>query len=467
VLTRASLAYVLMGARASQLDMAHLERLSRMADGVSVRDDIQRFIGVHSSEGGTLLRYTALKLLPLEESQHINPRFSPLHFRRNQSANSAVSSGSNSSPERERVKGRGGFDDLSPRSDDGRLPSLVFEEGEDGDTVEELVRQLFDGGATVVTAKPARVQALMENPPPPPPPLASGDGGATPRGGVARHESFDWEVLAAHVGGQESPGPKTYSTADERRRFFDRILSGPDPAGRSAFCHVLNQQRSQSTDVGAGFEDLASIMWKLLSHCQRHDDVHNAKMAMMLSQTFWHTRSGSVTSDQGGSSPARPPPAPSEGDEKGVEAGGDSGGKGEGDAEGGDDDGSLEVSRGAAADRSQREYLSKRLLNHPLWVSDEFWDQALWQCVLEQIPTIEQTKSALWHDLAAHARDELVTQVHNIIFSQAGALAHSMVEFGVAVPEAANFVARVADRHQLSESQRFMLLKHISRHRIA
>jgi hypothetical protein len=39
-----------------------------------------------------------------------------------------------------------------------------------------------------------------------------------------------------------------------------------------------------------------------------------------------------------------------------------------------------------------------------------------------------------------------------------------MLEFGVGIPEAADFICRVAERHQLSEEMKFTLLRHLFIH---
>ncbi len=57
-----------------------------------------------------------------------------------------------------------------------------------------------------------------------------------------------------------------------------------------------------------------------------------------------------------------------------------------------------------------------------------------------------------------------VLRVHNIIFSQIGAYAHSMIEFGCPKALTVQFVRRLSTSYQLSEEQRGMLLAIVSRH---
>ena len=62
------------------------------------------------------------------------------------------------------------------------------------------------------------------------------------------------------------------------------------PVGRDALLHSLNQQRSRKTEIGEGFGELSSAMWTLLDKCQHEGDARAAKMAMMLSQTFYREK---------------------------------------------------------------------------------------------------------------------------------------------------------------------------------
>jgi hypothetical protein len=69
-----------------------------------------------------------------------------------------------------------------------------------------------------------------------------------------------------------------------------------------------------------------------------------------------------------------------------------------------------------------------------------------------------------WHDLpVATERLEAVFRVHDVIFSQVMAIAHSMIELGCQKSSAREFVFRMCVIHQLSEKQRQQLLGHLSR----
>lgn len=75
-----------------------------------------------------------------------------------------------------------------------------------------------------------------------------------------------------------------------------------------------------------------------------------------------------------------------------------------------------------------------------------------------------ETYQINWHDLRNEERMEAATQVHAIVSSQVGALAHSMMEFGCGLDRTSAFVRRVAVQNQLPMSLRIMLLQHLAKH---
>ena len=192
-------------------------------------------------------------------------------------------------------------------------------------------------------------------------------------------------------------------------------------ACRASTCYAINRQRGIRTQLKSmnEFDALCKVLDAILSGCDREAaDVANAKMCMMLSQTFYYT----------------------------VESGPDNG---------------------------TRLYPKIRLCQHSLWNDDDFWTQALFQCVtdsltncgvmsnFEQLPSPQKTNvrtsdssKLKWHDLSSDERSEAASQVHAVIFAQLLALAHSMVEFGCSVDFACAFVRRLSVRHQLPLSQR-------------
>ncbi|KAK1736357.1 hypothetical protein QTG54_012957 [Skeletonema marinoi] len=124
-------------------------------------------------------------------------------------------------------------------------------------------------------------------------------------------------------------------------------------------------------------------------------DVSNAKMAMILSQTFYYIDRH--------------------------------------------DDNSVD-------DRESRVYVKNTISHHSIWSDDEFWDHALEQCVAESLQKsgvlLNYVKSSVdvravpnkcikWHDLAPSEYADAAAQVHSVVFAQLGTLAHSMLEMDV------------------------------------
>lgn len=105
-----------------------------------------------------------------------------------------------------------------------------------------------------------------------------------------------------------------------------------------------------------------------------------------------------------------------------------------------------------------RQYIREKLVLHPIWKDNGYWEQALWQCAVEQVQTIPYEKA--WHNMDKEARTESIRRVHRVIFSQMMALAHSMIELGCSRRQARDFLYRMCTEHQLSEKQRQQLLGH-------
>jgi hypothetical protein len=118
--------------------------------------------------------------------------------------------------------------------------------------------------------------------------------------------------------------------------------------------------------------------------------------------------------------------------------------------------------RGREDGGARRKYLKELLISHSLWLDGRFWEQALWQCVLDQLVMIQLEER--WHDMEPEARLEAVRRVHDVIFSQVMAIAHSMSELGCSKASAREFVYRMCVVHQLSERQQHDLLEHLNVH---
>jgi hypothetical protein len=61
-------------------------------------------------------------------------------------------------------------------------------------------------------------------------------------------------------------------------------------------------------------------------------------------------------------------------------------------------------------------YIKEILLDHAMWKDARFWEQSLWQCVMEQLQTYRF--GGAWYDLNADERIEAVKRVHDVAFSQ-------------------------------------------------
>lgn len=108
--------------------------------------------------------------------------------------------------------------------------------------------------------------------------------------------------------------------------------NGSSKARRSAICYALNSKRGTHArlDTTIQFDALCEIFAQILTGCQE-EGVSNAKMCMMLAQTFYTEGDDDATTN---------PDKPS-----------------------GED----------SSPRTRRIYAKNKLTNHPIWASDEFW----------------------------------------------------------------------------------------------
>uniref|UniRef100_A0A7S4JJ05 SBF1/SBF2 domain-containing protein n=1 Tax=Odontella aurita TaxID=265563 RepID=A0A7S4JJ05_9STRA len=234
---------------------------------------------------------------------------------------------------------------------------------------------------------------------------------------------------------------------------------------RSNACYALNTRRSLRTEISGRvrFDALCDVFGALLSGCDREEaDVANAKMCMMLAVTFYVADRDKENAKNGGSE----------------------------NEEGGD--GAVATQSEHETGRDRRVYVKSKLLSHPIWSDEDFWVQALFQCVSESLtqsgvmsnfdrPAVngggggghhathrgnqpqQSSRRIKWFDLTPDERHSAASQVHAVIFAQLSALAHSMVEFGCDVRRACAFVRTLSVRHQLPLGQRTVLLQHLVR----
>lgn len=199
---------------------------------------------------------------------------------------------------------------------------------------------------------------------------------------------------------------------------------------RQAILYELNNQRSVTTEIDDqdNFTRLCNLFDSFLTGCGRESiDVSNAKMLMILSQTFYYAEK---------------------------------------------DDGA------DAADRTTRVYVKSKISSHDIWTDDYFWDQALYQCVAESLKKSgvllnyvkpkddegkEGQKRIKWHDLSPKEFPDAAAQVHSVVFAQLGTLSHSMLELDCGITRACSFVRRLSIRYQLPLSLRITLIQHLTK----
>ena len=122
---------------------------------------------------------------------------------------------------------------------------------------------------------------------------------------------------------------------DSMTQFFESSLRPDNPearAHRASVCHALNNQRSIETRIRRNevFNTLGYMLRALLDGCSNvNSDVANAKMCMMLSETFY-------TENVSNTNIKIPPTSPS---------------------------------------RSGRLYIKSMLIDHKIWSDDGFWEQ--------------------------------------------------------------------------------------------
>jgi hypothetical protein len=221
---------------------------------------------------------------------------------------------------------------------------------------------------------------------------------------------------------------------------------------RSVMCYALNASRSQSAKIQTQiqFDAVCRVFWAILTgcHAEKSSGVLNAKMIMMLAQTFYID--------------ARVEDLRPYDDEKVM------------------DDSSRSYSSPARQERRSRLYVKNRLVDHEIWSHNYFWDDALRLQISESLTQSgvlsnferqskrasrqsewAETRKIRWYDLNYTERIEAASQVHAVVFAQLSALAHSMIEFGCGLDRSCAFVRRMAIRNQLPSSQRTMLLLHL------
>jgi len=87
-----------------------------------------------------------------------------------------------------------------------------------------------------------------------------------------------------------------------------------------------------------------------------------------------------------------------------------------------------------------------------------YWTEAFKLNVLEEVEKIAMGSSQRWPDLDEKGREDLVLQVHNIVFGTLGSFMLNMNAFGVPNVETRQFLQEMSNLNELSEEQRLMVL---------
>ena len=249
--------------------------------------------------------------------------------------------------------------------------------------------------------------------------LESGDGDHLP--GIHREMNKIFRFTDVSTGEDASP-----------EAAVEKIRGDMDSKeGREIIVNALNQYRSRKVNVGAGFIALGKLLWYLLDSAFQDNDTRCARVVMMLSQTF----------------------------HRNVEPKNDDG------VENKDKEGNKKESIDDAAAverRREREYVKTQVSSHQIWHASgcRFWEQALWQLVIEQLPTVRLEKP--WYELDMQGKEEIACQIHDVVFSQVMAISHSMKEMNCDHNNIRSFIYRMTAVHQLSEFQRHLMIEHLN-----
>eukprot|EP01138_Halocafeteria_seosinensis_P014704 gb/GECG01015010.1/.p1 GENE.gb/GECG01015010.1/~~gb/GECG01015010.1/.p1 ORF type:complete len:1040 (+),score=163.19 gb/GECG01015010.1/:1-3120(+) len=212
------------------------------------------------------------------------------------------------------------------------------------------------------------------------------------------------------------------------------------PAGRALFLRYLNTYRGKQMDVNehsmSGFDRLVQIMSWFLDACLEQSDVASAKMAMILSETFYTCLN--------------------------------------------------ERSEG------RRRYIQEGVKAHPIWLRQQFWEEAFYRSVREDAEKVfnrhAATATTLWgtnvgandsDDESTEGRSAKKSEQHSegesssreysvpqimpgsedwgytylqILFGNLGSYAMNMVNFGMPLQEAKRTVRRLAKGNHLPAS---------------
>lgn len=140
--------------------------------------------------------------------------------------------------------------------------------------------------------------------------------------------------------------------------------------------------------MGVGFNALSVLLWATLSTCQKENDVHTAKIIMMLSQVFnllpsliisnnthcisyyWQTFYRMRPADEREQLSGKTNTHSARVCMESMQL---------------DEDDEDEETAAARRGVLYRQFLKEKLMGHAIWQDGNFWEQALWQCAIEQV----------------------------------------------------------------------------------
>ena len=213
-------------------------------------------------------------------------------------------------------------------------------------------------------------------------------------------DNFDDMNVENDVASRLQGSIKSLEDVALRLEEFKRLFEDED--NRTMFVKLLNLQRSKVQDVGSGYDVLASLMQLNLDWCAKQSDVRTAKMVMIMSETFFRSRTEHPFDQR-------------------AEA---------------------------------REYLQSHIKSHPIWHNPHFWEEAFFMSCREEV--VKHMTQVGGNSGVEQAFKHVYS---NICFGQMGSYALNMVNFGVSIKMTRGFITKMCDVNGIDAQQREMLLQ--------
>ena len=253
--------------------------------------------------------------------------------------------------------------------------------------------------------------------------------------------------------------------------------------GREIIVNGLNQFRSRKVNVDTCFKAVGKLLWEMLDVAFEAGDTRCARVIMMLSQTFYRHEEEKISSNSESSNdlntskdtdsindktPGKTAKVNDHNNDNNNRNNNNNNGSSSSNNNNNNNNSSSSSNTNTDIDwslspttRLPREYLKTQLYSHRIWHDNScrFWEQTLWQLVIEQLPTIKLEMP--WFHMTDLDRSEIAAQIHEIIFSQVMAISHSMKEMNCNSNNIRSFIYRMCSVHQLNEFQRHTMLQHL------